>query len=201
MGAMTASTEPAGLPPGPLTVADLEGMPDDGHRYEVLDGVLVVTPAPRPVHQRGAFRLAMALDAAAPDDVEVLPAPLAVRPQGGLPLHAQVTELQPDVVAARVADYTDRDLPTAPLLAVEVLSPSTRLFDLTLKKAAFERMGAPSYWLLDPATETLTAFELDGDGTYQLVAKATGEELFVVAHPFPFEVRPAGLLRRAGIRP
>jgi len=38
MGAMTASTEPAGLPPGPLTVADLEGMPDDGHRYELLDG-------------------------------------------------------------------------------------------------------------------------------------------------------------------
>jgi Uma2 family endonuclease len=196
MGAMTASTEPAGLPPGPLTVADLEGLPDDGHRYELLDGVLVVSPAPRPLHQRGVGRLYIALDAAAPDDVEVLPAPLAVRPQGHLPLHVQITELQPDIVAARVADYSDRDLPTAPLLAVEVLSPSTRLFDLNLKKAAFERMGAPSYWLLDPATETLTAFELDADGGYQLAAKATGEETFVVARPFRFEVRPADLLRR-----
>jgi Uma2 family endonuclease len=198
MGAMTASTEPAGLPPGPFTVADLGGMPDDGHRYEVLDGVLVVSPAPRPVHQRGVARLLIALDAAAPVDVEVLPAPLAVRPQGHLPLEEQLTELQPDIVVAREADYGERDLPTSPLLAVEVLSPSTRLFDVNLKRAAYERMGAPSYWLLDPATETLTAFELDADGRYQPVAKAQGEEEFAVARPFPFRTRPAGLLRSRG---
>ena len=66
MGAMTAPTEPAGLPPGPLTVDDLEAMPDDGHRYELLDGVLIVSPAPRPLHQRMAFRLAMLLDGLAP---------------------------------------------------------------------------------------------------------------------------------------
>jgi len=197
MGAMTASTEPAGLPPGPLTVADLEGMPDDGHRYELLDGVLVVSPAPRRRHQRGAFRLAMALDAAAPDDVEVLPAPFAVRPQGHLPLSEQLTELQPDIVVGRDADFTERDLPAAPLLAVEVLSPSTRLFDLNLKRAAYERMGAASYWLLDPATETLTAFELDAAGTYQVVAEATGTQSFVVERPFPFRARPVDLLARS----
>jgi Uma2 family endonuclease len=198
MGAMTASTEPAGLPPGPFTVADLGGMPDEGHRYELLDGVLVVSPAPRPVHQRGMFRLAMALDVAAPVDVEVLPAPLAVRPQGHLPLGEQLTELQPDIVVAREADYGERDLPTPPLLAVEVLSPSTRLFDVNLKRAAYERMGAPSYWLLDPATETLTAFELDADGRYQPAAKAQGAEEFAVARPFPFRTRPADLLRSRG---
>jgi Uma2 family endonuclease len=193
MGAMTA-TEPAGLPPRPLTVADLEGMPDDGHRYELLDGVLVVSPAPRRRHQRGAFRLAMALDAAAPPDIEVLPAPFAVRPSGRLPLDQQTTELQPDVVVARTADYTERDLPGAPLLAVEVLSPSTRLFDLNLKKAAYERMGAASYWLLDPDTETLTAFELDGDGRYVEAARAVATGEFVVERPFPFRVRPVELL-------
>lgn len=198
MGAMTAPTEPAGLPPRPLTVADLGGMPDDGHRYELLDGVLVVTPAPRPIHQRGVGRLYIALDAAAPPDVEVLPAPVAVRPQGLLPADRQLTELQPDVVAARAADYGERDLPVAPLLAVEVLSPSTRLFDLNLKQAAYERMGTPSYWVLDPDAGTLTAFELDAVGRYRLAAKACGEEEFVVERPFPFRVRPADLLHRPG---
>lgn len=194
MGAMTA-TEPAGLPPRPLTVADLEGMPDDGHRYELLDGVLVVSPAPRRRHQRGVGRLFIALTDAAPPGVEVLPAPFAVRPQGHLPLEQQTTELQPDIVVARDEDYTERDLPVAPLLAVEVLSPSTRLFDLNLKKAAYERMGAASYWLLDPETETLTAFESDQRGRYVETARATATDVFVTERPFPFRVRPADLLR------
>jgi Uma2 family endonuclease len=70
------------------------------------------------VHQRATFAMARLLHDAAPPEYEVLPAPFAV----GL---AEDTELQPDVVAARVADLTDRDLPMAPALAVEVLSPST----------------------------------------------------------------------------
>lgn len=52
--------------------------------------------------------------------------------------------MQPDILVARRVDYTDRDLPTAPLLAVEVLSPSTRLIDLNLKKARYEIAGCAS---------------------------------------------------------
>jgi hypothetical protein len=66
MGAMTATAEPAGLPPGPLTVADLEGMPNDGHRYELLDGVLIVSPAPGRGHQVMVGQLYKRLDDAAP---------------------------------------------------------------------------------------------------------------------------------------
>lgn len=52
-----------------LTWRDLEERPDDGHRYELIDGALVVTPAPVPLHQRAAFRLAILLDGACPGDL------------------------------------------------------------------------------------------------------------------------------------
>lgn len=196
MGAMTATIEPAGLPPRPLTVADLGEMPVDGHRYELLDGVLIVSPAPGWGHQMIVVQLTVVLNAVAAADLDVLVAPFAVRPQGQLPLHEQVTELQPDVLVARHADFTDRDLPTAPLLAVEVLSPSTRLIDLNLKRAAYERMGTASFWLIDPTTVELWAYELDDDGAHQQIGHVEGEQVFRARRPFPVAVRPADLLRR-----
>jgi Uma2 family endonuclease len=195
---MTATTQPVGLPPRPLTVADLEGIPDDGHRYELIDGVLIVTPTPRLLHQRAGFRLARLLDDVAPRDVEVLPAPLAVRPQGDLPLFEQQTELQPDILVALRTAFSEKDLPSAPLLAVEVLSPSTRMVDLTLKKAAYERMGTASFWVVDPDVPDVRVFELDdapgAPAEYQLVAQVAGDETLDVVRPFPLRLRPADLI-------
>jgi Uma2 family endonuclease len=51
--------------------------------------------------------------------------------------------VQPDVLVARFDELTDKNLPAAPVLAVEVLSPSGRLIDLNLKRAAYQRMGTP----------------------------------------------------------
>jgi hypothetical protein len=59
----------------PLTVADLDLTPDDGRRYELDDGVLVVSPAPMPIHQRVLHRLQVCLQAACPAEFEVLPGP------------------------------------------------------------------------------------------------------------------------------
>jgi Uma2 family endonuclease len=56
----------------------------------------------------------------------------------------------------RRSDLTDRDLPTAPLLAVEVLSASTRRIDLMLKRSRYEAAGCPSYWVVDPGEASLT---------------------------------------------
>src|SRR6185312_12513444 len=85
MGSMTATEERPPLPAGPLSVADLEAFPDDGHRYELIDGVLVVTPAPVPLHQRAVLRLAMILEEATPPGHELFVAPLAVHPESGPP--------------------------------------------------------------------------------------------------------------------
>ena len=110
---MTAMTTTSGIPHGrPFTVDDLEAMPDDGNRYELIDGTLIVSPAPAVRHQKVLLQVAIRLDAVCPDDLHVFPAPFAVRPSDD-------TELQPDVLVARDADLTDKLLPTAPVLAVE----------------------------------------------------------------------------------
>jgi Uma2 family endonuclease len=161
-------------------------MPDDGHRRELIDGALVVTPAPSMSHQRVAFLLARLLDDACPEECRVLMAPFAVR-------LAEDTELQPDVLVARRADLTERHLPAPPLLAVEVLSPSTRLIDRNLKRARFEAAGCQSFWVVDPDGLELTAWEL-ADGAYNQVADVSGREAFHATKPFPVTVVPADLL-------
>lgn len=106
----------------PLTRADLEAMPDDGHRYELVDGTLVVTPAPSPQHQMVAANLFALLRAVCPPELVVLFAPVDV-------VLSDRTVVQPDLLVAGRGDFTSRDLPTAPLLAVEVLSESTEHYD------------------------------------------------------------------------
>lgn len=56
------------------------------------------------------------------------------------------TVLEPDVVVAARADFTERNLPAPPLLAIEVLSPSSRQIDLMLKRSRLEAAGCPAYW-------------------------------------------------------
>ena len=180
-----------GLPRGrALTREDLAEMPDDGHRYELIDGILIVSPAPRRIHQRASFRLSVLLDAALPADLELLPAPFDVA-------LADDTVMQPDLVVPRIEDLTDRDLPAAPVLAVEVLSPSSRGIDLLLKKDRLERAGCAHYWVVDPLEPSITAWALTG-GAYRQVARAVGAETFEVAEPFDVRVIPAELVTLSG---
>ncbi|MGP7998104.1 MAG: Uma2 family endonuclease [Streptosporangiaceae bacterium] len=100
--------------------------------------------------------------------MRVLAAPFAVR-------RDKYNEVQPDVLVARYADLTEQGLPRAPLLAVEVISPTSRLRDASLKKAVYARLGTPSYSLVDPDPDkpSLTVFEL-ADGGYRELAHVTG---------------------------
>ena len=186
MSVMTVEA-PSFLPYGrALTRADLEAMPDDGHRYELIDGVLIVSPAPRIRHHRVAGRLYKALDQARSDDLEVFFAPVDV-------VLAEDTVIQPDLLVAPIAAFTDRDLPAAPLLAVEVLSPSTRGVDLLLKKERLQRAGCAHYWVVDPAEPSVLAWSLV-DGVYREVAAASGAGVFEVAEPFPVRFTPSSLV-------
>lgn len=170
----------------PLTYADLEAIPDDGHRYELLDGSLIVTPAPSREHQRMSSRLKDRLKSACQDDLLVLTAPTDVR-------LADDSALQPDLLVVDLAEFDDPDLPVRPLLVVEILSPSTRQIDLTLKKARYEIAGCPAYWVVDPQVPSITGWELRA-GVYVEAGHATGEETFAVGLPFPIEIVPARLL-------
>lgn len=169
-----------------LLASDLDAMPDDGHRYEVIDGTLIVTPAPSFHHQHVVAELLVLLHAACPDDMVVLTAPFDV-------VLAEDTGVQPDLLVAPRASYTARALPTAPTLAVEVLSPSTRLLDLNLKRARYERAGASAYWVVDPDELRLAAWELR-EGRFVEVADVTGHEEWHATVPFPVTVVPASLL-------
>ena len=199
---MTVVTSPGDVA-HPFTVSDLEEMPDDGRRYELIDGELLVSPAPGLVHQEAALTLYMVLRQACPPDMHVIGAPFAVRPD-------RYNEVQPDVLVARRSDLTEDDLPQAPLLAVEVISPTSRLRDASLKKAVYARLGTPSYWLVDPGRAkpwrpdprsvppSLTVFELT-NGDYKQVAHVVGGQSWTASRPFPVRVVPADLVR--GLRP
>lgn len=179
----TVTTLPHGQP---LTRDDLDAMPDDGHRYELVDGTLVVTPAPSFRHQGVVGELHLLLRHSCPVDLYVLFAPFDVA-------LTQDTVLQPDLLVAKRAAFTDRDLPAAPLLAVEVLSRSTRHVDRGLKRARYETAGCPSYWVVDPDEPALTVWELVGH-EYECRAHVTGRERYTSNLPYEVSIVPAELL-------
>ncbi|MCW2679293.1 MAG: Uma2 family endonuclease [Frankiales bacterium] len=170
---------------GDWTVDDLDALPDDGLRYELVDGVLLVSPSPLLPHQVGQSNLMVALATAAPHAFRVLGAPLDI----GL---SPTRQLQPDVVVIPRGPLTPK-VQDLPLLVVEVLSPSTRATDLTLKRYVLEQAGVPSYWLLDPEVPSLTVLELR-DGAYVEVARAEGQQPLTVQRPFPVTLVPAELV-------
>jgi Uma2 family endonuclease len=172
-----------------FTIEDLDKMPDDGHRYELLDGTLIVSPAPGLPHQRVVAALIFVLELACPEDLVVFPN-VNVR-------FAAASALEPDVVVASPPDITGPRLLHAPLLGVEILSPDSALRDLILKKAAYERFGVPSYWVVDPDFDqpTLRAFELT-EGTYTEVGHVVGDQVFRARRPFDVEVVPSHLVAK-----
>ena len=173
----------------PFTVDELDRMPDDGRRYELIDGVLVVSPAPIIAHEFVVMQLSLLLAQACPEGLCVLPAP-------GMIVNAG-TKLIPDIVVVRQQDLGGRKLTGPPVLAVEVQSPSTRLFDLNQKKSVYESFGVPSYWIVvpEPARPHLTAFELRGS-RYAETAHVTAGDVFGASEPFPVKVMPARLVAR-----
>ncbi|MEP6561222.1 MAG: Uma2 family endonuclease [Nakamurella sp.] len=168
------------------TVDDLDLLPDDGLQYELLDGLLLVSPAPTRRHQRAAIELGVLLRGLCPTQIEVLLAPLDWRPDDS-------TSLQPDVLVLGNRDL-DSTAAESMIPAVEVLSPSTRRKDAVYKRSKYEDEGIPSYWIVDPTVPSITAFEL-ADGRYVTVGLAKGDEPLSIEKPFPVTVVPSALIR------
>lgn len=170
-----------------LTRADLEALPDDGLRHELIDGAFIMTPAPGVPHQTMTFAIGRALHAAAAGTgLKVLLAPLDVV------LGENVVE--PDVIVALQEAFTDRDLPSAPALAVEVRSPTTRWLDESRKRSLYEEFGVAAYWLVDPVEPSIRILELV-EGKYREIAAARGDQTIEVGVPFPVTLNPADLAR------
>lgn len=166
---------PDRIPPGRirLTYEDYVELPDDGRRYEILDGELEVSPAPSPLHQTVSMSLSLILGGhvRARKLGRVYHAPIDV-------ILAPTTVVQPDLVfvaAARESFVTRRGIEGPPDLVVEILSPWSVRRDRVAKAALYARFGIARYWLFDPEERLVETYEEAG-GEYRRVAThgATG---------------------------
>lgn len=135
------------IPPRSLwTVDDLERLPDDGNRYEILHGELFVTPMPVKWHQRVAARLSGRLS----NWCDANPG-WEYFATGGVYIN-QTTWLEPDLAVFRVSthdDASDWRAAQPPLLVIEILSPSTAKRDRHRKRPAYLAHGVAEVWLVD----------------------------------------------------
>lgn len=155
-----------------LTYDDLLQMPDDGNRYEIIGGELIVSPSPQWNHQRCAYLLTRLIgdyvDSRqlgqvffAPNDVRLSPHDI----------------VEPDLIYIR-ADRLDiyrgrKAVQGEPDMVVEIISPSSRKTDLGRKFDLYAASGIPEYWLVDPVTRRFQLFVLRDDG-YVSVAEVDG---------------------------
>ena len=129
------------------TADRVRALPDDGNRYELVSGELLVTPAPRPQHQIAVFELEKLLDRALAGTGlgRVLHSPADIS-------LGEDEVLQPDLFVYRTAPGQPLEAWTDIVslqLVVEILSPSTARYDRHLKRLRYQRAGVPEYWVVD----------------------------------------------------
>ncbi len=176
-----------GLPSGALlTYEDLQDLPDDGRRYELLDGTLVVTPAPGGRHQLVVGALYRLLWATRAQGTTVLLSPIDFVPRTDV-------VLQPDVVVVDEQEADQPRLTQPPLLVVEVISRSSRSLDLGAKRYAYAEARVSTYWVVDPEPPVeLVVFVLAGSA-FREVARVRGDEQYDATAPFSVTVIPERL--------
>ncbi|MFI9841125.1 Uma2 family endonuclease [Nonomuraea sp. NPDC051941] len=190
-----ATIEPTGtgraVIPGraPFTVDDLLELPDDGNRYELFNGSLLVSPAPTVLHQIAITYGLLLLKHAAPPQMEVLTT---------VNLKATNQDVYiPDLVVVPKKRSRTTGLMFSPqdvLLAVEVGSPSTKMRDKVLKAEAYGDAGIPVYWRIEPEEgPTLWVYELK-DECYDTPVRYKAGTLASFTWPFPVSFDPAELL-------
>jgi Uma2 family endonuclease len=169
---VTPADEVPGPKQGRWTYKDYADLPEDGRRYEVVNGVLYMAPAPSGAHQGAAARVLYYLLThvefaglgrayIAPFDVELAPSVV----------------VQPDVLVVLNANrerITESRIIGAPDLVIEVSSPGTVNYDRREKYDAYARAGVPEYWIADPASRTVEVFVLEG-GTYHSLGVFRGQ--------------------------
>ena len=154
-----------------ITWQDVQQLPDDGNRYEAIEGELYVTPAPSLRHQRISKRLERALYALVEDSGlgEVLHAPV------GVEFPATGEGVQPDILVisrARSAILADPWVRGAPDFVIEILSPTTARRDREVKRKLYERQGVQAYWIVDPEAAAVEVWSFGEEPSFQRFTEA-----------------------------
>lgn len=171
---------------GEWTVEMLDTLPEGNLRYEMLDGTLLVSPSPTPLHQIVVANLFRLLDRAVSADHTVLFAPLEWRPDNR-------TSFEPDLLVISKDLVGGQYISQAPTVAVEVLSPSSVRIDRMLKFSRYAEGGIGQYWIIDPLVPSVEVYDLV-DGDYHLTASGRDQDRVEVVAPFAVSVVPARLV-------
>jgi len=177
-----------------LTLQEWDALPEDTSRHvELAEGVLIVAPRPAPMHQRAALRLASLLDEQLPNrltalqDVDVLVSattPPTVRAPDVVVTFNAVAERNPTRINASEV-----------MLAVEIMSPGSRLQDRVQKPVEYAEAGILYYWLVDlESPASLTEFVLNDDNHYEITT--TGTDVATLFEPAPVTIDVRALTAR-----
>jgi Uma2 family endonuclease len=197
--AMTASLRSLHAPgPNGYTTTDLHALPEDGRRYELIDGSLIVSPSATIDHNTIARWLAQILEDTSP------PGRFVIGTDQSTTIDDH-NEPRPDIIVAPAEHLQRTPFPiTGAQLVVEVVSPTSVLRDTEIKRALYARAGVPSYWIVvpeqDEPTIALAELVLDGPGGQYRYATHYTTEAFTTDLPWPLQLDlPALTARRAAL--
>jgi Uma2 family endonuclease len=162
-----------GPPQGSWTYEDYAALPDDGRRYELVNGVLVMAPAPGTGHQsivvRLSYYLFMHVELAGLGRVFSGPVDVELGPKN---------VYQPDLVVvlnAHLERVAEKKISGAPDLAVEIASPGTAAYDRLTKNEKYAQAGIPEYWLVKPTRRAVEVLVLE-HGEYRSLGSFSGQQ-------------------------
>lgn len=176
-----------------LTYEDFCALPEDGNVHEIIDGVHYMNPAPVPGHQRVLVFLShIFADYLEKHPIgEVFVAPLDI-------LLSEHDIVEPDLIYisnTKRGIIGDKNIQGMPELLVEILSPSTRRKDFTLKKDLYERRGVLEYWIVDPDADQVQLYERSKGRL--LLQQVAGRDDVITTPLLPgLEIRVERLFRR-----
>ncbi len=158
-----------------LTYDDYCRLPNNGRRYEIIDGELFVTPSPRRAHQKVVTQLSYHLVefVTRQGHGEVYVAPFDV-------VFSLFDVVEPDILYVsreRASVVTEKNVQGAPDLMVEVLSESTAEIDRTTKLKLYARYGVQEYWLIDPEECTAEIYRREPQGFERVASLQPSDSL------------------------
>jgi Uma2 family endonuclease len=172
--------------PDSWTETDLDALPDDGHRYEIVDGSLLVAPPAKDDHQGTGINLAIVLRQAAPEGWRVL-YEVGVRVPGG--------NLVPDIAVLKPGSAHGVEWREASdvALVVEIASKSTEATDRSLKVIKYAEAGLPAYWRV-ARDGVVTIHTLVDEAQYGITDIIKPGSVLAVSYPYPLSLDPAALV-------
>ncbi|QNK56543.1 Uma2 family endonuclease [Paenibacillus sp. PAMC21692] len=160
----------------PVTYEMYAEWPDDGQRYEIVDGIMeLMSPGPSTTHQAVSGELEFIFKQSCRKDYLVFHAPIDV-------ILSETTVVQPDILMihrSRGHVVTKRGIEGPPDLVIEILSPSSHKRDKLVKRKAYAVHGVAEYWIVDIEARTLEQHHLLEDGRYELMNLFEGKDTVV----------------------